>query len=168
MTSPSARPRSWTDTAVLLGVAGAVLALDRVTKVWIEGNLDIGQTVDVIGTFLQLWRVENSGAAFSFLQGGRLFFLVISLGAVAVIAWSHWRMRGQGSIIHVVLGLFLAGALGNFIDRVIDGSVTDWISVGIGDLRFPTFNVADAALTVGVLAFLGLTLLGNRANAKVT
>jgi signal peptidase II len=149
-------------------VAVAILALDRVTKVWIEGNLDIGQTVDVIGTLLQLWRVENSGAAFSFLQGGRLFFLVVSLGAVAVIAWSHWRMRGQGWIIQAVLGLFLAGALGNFVDRVIDGSVTDWISVGIGALRFPTFNVADAALTVGVLAFLGLTLLGNRASEKVT
>ncbi len=168
MTQPSPRSRTRADSAVLLLVAVAILALDRATKAWIEGNLEIGQTVDVIGSFLQLWHVENSGAAFSFFQGGRLFFLVVSLGAVGVIGWSHWRMRGQGLIIHVVLGLFLAGALGNFFDRVVDGSVTDWISVGVGDLRFPTFNVADAALTVGVIAFLGLTLLGGRSGEKAS
>jgi signal peptidase II len=160
--------RAWVDTAVLLLTAGLVYGLDRLTKAWIDATLAIGEQVHLVGDLVQIWHVENAGAAFSLFQGGRWILLGVSVGAVILVAWFHWRLRGndQGRLVHVVLGLILGGALGNFADRVVGGTVTDWISVGIGNLRFPTFNVADAALTMGVVGILLLSFVWERQRGR--
>ena len=101
-----------------------------------------------------LWHVRNTGAAFSLFQGGQAFFLIVTVLAFAMLFYFQRAFRGRGQLLHVVLGLVLGGTLGNLIDRVRLGYVTDFVSVGIGDLRWPTWNVADASLVVGIISLV--------------
>ncbi len=96
----------------------------------------------------------NTGAAFSRLDGAQLFLgviAVIALGALGVMAW---RARPEQRLRRIALALIAGGALGNLIDRVRDGAVTDFVRWRIGEARWPIFNVADAALLIGVALFL--------------
>jgi signal peptidase II len=83
--------------------------------------------------------------------------------ALGMLVYFHRAFRGRGPLLHVVLGMILGGTLGNLIDRIRLGYVTDFISVGIGDLRWPTWNVADASLVVGIIVLVGyMTFLDPR------
>jgi len=144
---------------VLLGTAAVVYAADQLTKALVVANIDVGQRIDVIGDLVQLWHAENSGAAFSLLQNGQLLFVVVSLFALALITYFFRALHGRSLGIFVLLGLVLGGTLGNFTDRVRHAQVTDFVSVGIGELRWPTFNVADSSIVIGILAFVVLLTL---------
>jgi signal peptidase II len=140
--------------------AALILLLDQATKQLVAASIEVGGRVAVIGDLLVLWHVRNAGAAFSLFQGGQIFFLVITALAFGMLIYFHRAFRGRGQLLHVVLGLVLGGTLGNLLDRVRLGYVTDFVSVGIGDLRWPTWNVADASIVVGILALVGyLTFL---------
>ncbi len=107
-----------------------------------------------INSFINLTHQKNLGAAFSFLAnaGGwqRWFFVVLSTGVSAVIVVWIWRIRGEGqSLLAAGLALVLGGAVGNLIDRVMLGHVTDFIQVWFGSWAFPSFNIADAGISVG-------------------
>ncbi len=111
-----------------------------------------------INSFLNLTHQKNSGAAFSFLAdaGGwqRWFFVVLSAGVSAIIAVWLWRIRREGqTVLSAGLALVLGGAVGNLIDRILLGHVTDFIQVWFGSWAFPSFNIADAGISVGA-AFL--------------
>ena len=111
-----------------------------------------------INSFINLTHQKNLGAAFSFLAdaGGwqRWFFVVLSTGVSAVIVVWIWRIRGEGqSLLAAGLALVLGGAVGNLIDRLMYGHVTDFIQVWFGSWAFPSFNIADAGISVGA-AFL--------------
>lgn len=136
-------------------IALAVVIADLLTKQWASATFS-AEPVNVIGTFLQVRFVENTGAAFSSFQGNGSFFGVAAIGAVAFVLWimrnaeSFWEVAG--------FGLVIAGALGNLIDRIargpglFDGPVIDWVNLWV----IPTFNVADAAITIAVvLLFIG-------------
>ena len=136
-------------------IALAVVIADLLTKRWASATFS-AEPVNVIGTFLQVRFVENTGAAFSSFQGNGSFFGVAAIGAVAFVLWimrnaeSSWEVAG--------FGLVIAGALGNLIDRIargpglFDGPVIDWVNLWV----IPTFNVADAAITIAVvLLFIG-------------
>jgi signal peptidase II len=137
-------------SAVLLLTALAILIADQLTKALVAANLELGQRVRVLGDLVQVWHAQNSGAAFSLFQGGSFVFLVVSVLSIGMVAYFHRSLRAQGPWLHVVLGVILGGTLGNFIDRLRQGYVTDWLSVGIGDTRWPTFNVADSSIVVGI------------------
>lgn len=138
--------------AIVLGATAALLyAADQATKALVVANLDHGERVDVIGELVQLWRLHNTGAAFSILPGATWLFIPITIFALAMVAYFHLQFRGRGPWIHVVLGAILAGALGNLTDRVRLGYVVDFVSIGIGDLRWPAFNVADPSVVIGIL-----------------
>ena len=137
-------------SAVLLLTALAILIADQVTKALVVANLELGQRVRVLGDVVQVWHAQNSGAAFSLFQGGSFVFLVVSVLSIGMVAYFHRSLRAQGPWLHLVLGVILGGTLGNFIDRLRQGYVTDWLSVGIGDTRWPTFNVADSSIVVGI------------------
>lgn len=137
----------WVALAV---TAIALFAADQASKAAVAATLPIGGEVPLIGDLLQLWHVQNRGAAFSLLQGEMLLFVVVTVFAVGMIAYFHRTLRGRGTWLHALLGLQLGGALGNLVDRLRQGYVTDFISVGIGDLRWPTFNFADAAIVIGI------------------
>ena len=134
-----------------LGIALIVIVLDQISKTVILGmfQLDGSHTVT---SFFNVVRVHNTGAAFSFLAGAagwqRWFF--IGLGAVAAV-FIIWMLRRHGGqrLFSWALSLILGGALGNVIDRLLHGYVVDFIQVHYHSWYFPSFNVADSAITVG-------------------
>ncbi len=143
----------------LLTVAVLLLAADLVSKVWVNAHLPLyGPPVTALGDWVRWFHVKNHGSAFSLFQGGRYFFIGFSLVSIAVIVFLTRTPRYRTPPFAAGLGLILGGALGNLVDRIAYGAVTDWIDVGFGTSRWPTFNVADMGVTVGVL-LLGLFLL---------
>ena len=150
-------------TALLVGTAVLIYVLDQVTKALVVANMDPGERIKVVGDLLWLWYLQNTGASFSILPGAIWLFIPVTIIAVGMVAYFHLQFRSRGPWIHVILGAILAGALGNLTDRVRLGYVVDFISVGIGDLRWPAFNVADPSLVIGIgLLVAYLTFLDGR------
>jgi signal peptidase II len=155
------------DALVLLGTAAVIYAADQLTKAWIVARIGVGERVDVLGDLVQLWHARNAGAAFSMLQGEQLLFLIVTVLALGMIVYFHRQFRGRSVWLQVVLGAVLGGALGNFTDRLRQGYVTDFVSVGIGDTRWPTFNVADSAVVVGILLLVVYLVILDRGQEHV-
>jgi signal peptidase II len=150
---PSGRPR-W---GIFLGIAAAVVVLDQASKAWLESILEPGERLSVIGDLLRLTHAQNSGALFGLFRDQAYLFAIVSIGVVGLIIWYH-RSSGRNTLLSIALGLLLGGAIGNMIDRFAQGYVTDWVDIGLGDLRFYTFNVADAAITGSILLLILLAL----------
>ena len=136
-----------------LGLATLVVALDQLTKWAILTWVPLYDKV-VVNSFINITHQQNRGAAFSFLANAsgwqRWFFTVLALGvSIAIVVWL-WRIRREGLIVlSSGLALVLGGAVGNVIDRLRFGHVVDFIQVLIVGWPFPSFNVADSAITVG-------------------
>ena len=160
MTASPSRPRArWT---LFLVLAATVATLDQVTKAWLVSILPSeGQRLSVIGDLVRLVNSHNSGALFGLFKDQALLFGIVSVGVVALIAWYHGS-SGRNTLLSVALGLLLGGALGNMFDRLRLGYVVDFVDVGIGDLRFYTFNVADSAISCAILLLLLSALLPAR------
>jgi signal peptidase II len=155
MSERSATGRRTIELVVLLGTGAVLLLADQLSKAIVAANLRVGERVDVIGNVVQIWHAENSGAAFSLLQNLLPLFLLVSVLALGLIAYFAVSLRGRSLWLYFLLGGILGGTLGNLVDRVTHGGrVTDFVSVGVGDVRFPTFNVADSSLVVGILAVI--------------
>jgi signal peptidase II len=166
MSSEPAPRRSRAEAGILLGAAAVVYLADQVTKAIVVSSVAMGERIDVIGDILQIWHAENHGAAFSLLQGGQLLFLVVSVIALAVIGYFFRALHGRSLWLYALLGIILGGTLGNLVDRVTRGGfVTDWISVGIGRTRWPTFNIADASIDTGIILLIVVLTLADRARA---
>ncbi len=139
-----------------LGIALAVILLDQLTKTLILGAFQLDDSRTLM-PFLNIVRVHNTGAAFSFLAGAsgwqRWFF--VGLGAVAAV-FIVWMLRRHGSqqLFCWALALILGGALGNVIDRLLHGYVVDFIQVHWRGWYFPSFNVADSAITIGAVLLI--------------
>jgi signal peptidase II len=147
------RPR-W---ATFLGLAAVVVVLDQLTKAWLTSFLAAGQSVDVVGDLIRLVHSRNAGGLFGFLQGQALPFALVSMVVVALIVLYHAR-SGRNDYLSITLGLLLGGALGNLIDRIRLGYVVDFVDAGLGDLRWYTFNVADAAISFAIVLLLAASL----------
>ena len=150
------------------GLALLVIALDLYTKQLASSALQYARPVEVFSWF-NLTLHHNSGAAFSLLSdaGGwqRWFFTVIAVMiSVALMVWLYLLPRGQW-LLGISLGLILGGAIGNLWDRVMLGYVVDFISVHYEGWYFPTFNIADSAISVGAACML-LDSFINRESAK--
>jgi signal peptidase II len=141
-------------------IAVAVFALDRLTKSLVNANIPYGTEVEAIGRLVAITNVRNSGAAFGFAPAGATLFLI---GAVAVaVGLAVYVVRNPGDLqTDAVLGLIMGGTLGNGFDRVMFGTVTDFINVHF----WPVFNVADSAISIGVVALLAGYLLRKPAAA---
>ncbi len=139
--------------AAWLGIVILIVAIDQATKWAIVEWVDLYGRVP-INSFINLTHQQNAGAAFSFLADAsgwqRWFFIVLaSLVSLVILIWL-WRIRKEGHFILAAgLVFVLGGALGNLVDRVRFGYVTDFIQVWFGNWAFPSFNVADSAITVG-------------------
>jgi signal peptidase II len=155
-------------TAILLLTAIVILVADQVTKALVVANLAIGEKASVVGDLVQIWHAQNRGASFSLFQGWSIVFLVVSVVSIGMVAYFHRSLRNQSPWLHVVLGVVLGGTLGNFIDRLRQGYVTDWLSIGIGGTRWPTFNVADSSLVVGIGILVLYLLLNNPDRREAT
>lgn len=146
--------------AIMLPVAALVVAIDQITKYLAETNLSRvpGASVDVIGSVLRFSLSHNTGAAFGVLQNQSLLYVVIA-AVVVVVGVSYYRYLPRDNyLLTVCLGAQLGGAIGNLIDRFQHVYVIDFIDVGIGELRWPWFNLADSAIVVGIIVLAGYLL----------
>ncbi|MDA0353388.1 MAG: signal peptidase II [Chloroflexi bacterium] len=151
----SKHSRGLTDRlAPLLLVAAVVFAIDQVTKALIRGWLAEGERWPSDFTLLQISHVENSGAAFGMLQGAGPLLIVTTSAAIALIALTMLRAESYPRSHLYMLAMILGGAIGNLTDRIARGSVTDFID----PTHYPSFNIADSAIVIGVSALLLLTL----------
>ncbi len=154
--------RSWTAGKVrmFVGVTLLVVLLDVTTKLMVQAYMPLYDQVDVVGSYLRLTYIQNPGAAFGIHLGAysRPVFLVLSLIALAALAAMYWATPARDRIRLAAIALICGGAVGNLIDRVRShAGVVDFLDVGVGDLRWPVFNVADIAVTTGAI-FLALSL----------
>jgi len=150
----------------LFATALIIIVSDQVVKRVVVNVLEMGRPVDVLGTFFRLTRTENTGAALGLFRGGGIWLIIVSsIASIAIIAFVREIARMR-SWEQTAFGLILGGAIGNLIDRVRFGAVIDFLDLGLGDARFPAFNVADSAITIGVvLIAFSFLLLKHRAPA---
>lgn len=139
-----------------LGLALVVILLDQLTKTLIVNEFQLGDSREVTG-FFNLVRAHNLGAAFSFLAGAagwqRWFFVGLGIAASIFIVWMLKTHPGE-TLFCLAVSLILGGALGNVIDRLVHGYVVDFIQVHWRGWYFPSFNVADSAITVGAATLI--------------
>lgn len=138
-------------------ISAVVLIVDQITKIWVSNSMTLYESISII-PFFQFTYVHNLGAAFSFLsdQGGWQRWLFIALSAGASVFISVWliRLPKQFTLQALGLALVLGGAVGNLVDRVLYGYVIDFLDVYYRQWHWPAFNIADSAITVGVLLLL--------------
>jgi signal peptidase II len=137
-------------------LALAVLALDQWTKWLVERSLPLPSSREIIPGFFHLSHVENRGVAFGLLAGlgeSGAAWLLAGLAAVAigVVAVYFRRTPADHRALLTALALVLGGAVGNLLDRLVDGAVTDFLGVYLGSYRWPDFNVADSAISIGLV-----------------
>jgi len=142
-------------------IAAVVIVLDQITKIRVDRSLELYDTIPITG-FFNITKAYNYGAAFSFLNdaGGwqRWFFTTISaVVSIVLIVWLY-RMSRQERMLSLSIALILGGAAGNLIDRAVYGYVVDFIQVYWNNSYFPSFNIADAAISCGTVILLALTL----------
>jgi len=142
---------------VFIAIVVGVVVLDQLSKAWLLSTVAPGEVMPILGDYLRLVQGHNSGALFGMFRDQAILFGLVSLGVVALIVAYHAR-SGRNLYLSIALGLLLGGAIGNLIDRFRFGYVVDWVDMGIGDVRFWTFNVADSAITIAILMLLGLAL----------
>ncbi len=145
----SSRPR-W---PIFLGLAAAVVVVDQLVKAWLVETIDPGESIPILGDVLRLIHTRNSGAVFGMFRDNALLFGIASIVVIGLIVVFHGRSP-RSAYLSVTLGLLLGGALGNLTDRLRLGYVVDFVDAGIGTLRFYTFNVADAAISLSVLLLI--------------
>lgn len=148
-----------------IAAAGCAVGLDAATKGWAEGALAPGAPVPVLGEVVRLRLGYNRGIAFGLLADGGLAWLVpTGVLVVLVGVWFVTALRVSPSPLRVwALGSILAGGGANLLDRWSDGRVTDFIDIGLGAARWPTFNAADVWISLGVAALVAATLRDERA-----
>ena len=154
---------------LVVGVAIAVFTLDRVTKAWVTDNIPLGTARPVAGEYVRIVHAQNTGAAFGLLPERTTLLSVLSIIAVLAIVYYYRQIASSSAVVSATLGMQLGGAAGNLLDRVTQGYVVDFVDVGVGDVRFWAFNVADSSIVVGIiLVTLALWYEEHRAAPKPT
>ncbi len=147
---------SSTKWALAAGTATAVIVLDQLTKLLVASHMELHQSIPLVDGFAALTYVRNTGAAFGILAGHAAalrvpFFLAISAFAVALLVWFLRGVPAERRLLAIACGAVAGGAIGNMVDRVLLGEVIDFVDVYVGTYHWPAFNVADTAITLGVL-----------------
>jgi signal peptidase II len=143
-------------------IALVVIAVDQATKALVVRTWPVPQSgqISLLGSWLVLTYIRNSGIAFGLFQGIPQVFTLTSIIIVSGMTYYYLRHVPQDNRLHLVtFGLIVGGALGNVIDRIRLGYVVDWIQTFAG--RFPLFNLADSAVVVGVALFAAYTFVSD-------
>jgi signal peptidase II len=139
---------------------GAIVALDQLTKNAVLSAIGIGGApVAVINNFFYIVCHRNSGAAWGLFQNGRYFFVILTAVVFVFIGYTMFKVKDR--MFRVLASIFAGGALGNFADRLLHGSVVDFLDFYIFGYNFPTFNVADSFIVIGTF-LLVIYLLKNK------
>lgn len=154
------------DYLVLIGIASLVLALDQLSKYLVRSRLAFGETWSPFPWLAGVARVvywNNTGAAFGLFPSGGLLFTFVAVIVSLAILYYYPRLPQGHSLLRLALGLQLGGAIGNLTDRLLHGTVIDFISLG----SFPVFNLADSSISFGV-AILIITMWIDERRAKAS
>lgn len=143
---------------VFLGIAVVVVTLDQLTKAWLVANVGLGEVREVFGESVRLVHHQNSGALFGLFRDQAIVFGLVSIIVIGLIVGYHAR-SGRSRYLSIALGFLLGGAIGNLIDRLRLGYVVDFVDIGIGNLRFYTFNVADSAISIAIVLLVAVAFL---------
>lgn len=143
----------------LLIISGLVVVIDQISKLIVFEALPLYESVPVIPGFFSITHIHNPGGAFGFLSGQsavlrHIVFLLISSFAVGLIIYYYHRTPKNYLFLSCGFALILGGAIGNMIDRVRLGIVIDFLDFYVGNLHWPAFNVADSAITSGIIIFI--------------
>ena len=151
----------------LFGLIAAVIALDQWSKWLVKSSFNLYQSKPVIQDFFHLTYVTNEGMAFGLaLPGGKHVLLVMTLLLTGFIVGFLWKEKEGHPLAKYGLALILSGAVGNLIDRIIHGTVVDFMDFMIGDFHWYIFNVADSAVTIGMVLFIYYSLLLEKKRSK--
>jgi signal peptidase II len=142
-----------------LWITLAVVLLDRASKAWFDSQTIEGWRKELIHNFIYLVHSRNPGIAFGVLSDSvspftRIILVLGSLAVIVALAWLLVSGRAGGPFASAGLAFLLGGAAGNVTDRIFHGAVTDFFEVWLGTYRWPAFNVADSAITVGAILIL--------------
>src|SRR5271156_927101 len=150
----------------------AVVIADRATKAWFETQTPEGWRHEVVANFIYLVHRRNPGIAFGELADSasawlRVALIAGSLAVIAILAWMLVASRSGGALSAAGLALLLGGATGNVTDRIVHGGVTDSFEVWLGTYRWPAFNIADSAITIGAILVILDVLYASRKPAEL-
>lgn len=151
---------------ILLGLSGLIVAVDQWTKYLVRSRLDVGETWSPwswLAPYARVIHWNNTGAAFGMLPSASLVFTIVAILVCIAVLYYFPRVPSAQWPLRAALVLQFAGALGNLIDRLMLGTVTDFISVG----TFPVFNVADASISIGVAVLVAGMWLEERRRPRV-
>jgi signal peptidase II len=138
---------------LLLGVASACVAADQWTKHWATSRLAFREPIHLVDDLLTLTYIRNSGIAFGMFAGQNFPFYIFSIVAAVAVVWMWSWAANLTAARQLSLALILGGAVGNLVDRMSAGEVTDFILLAWHRHEFPVFNVADVCVTAGVILF---------------
>jgi signal peptidase II len=157
---------------VFFGLAAVVIVADQLSKMWIDANFAVAsptalsgtaQPTSIIDGFVRIAKSYNDGGIFGLFGNSAIVLALASTVVIALIVVYQWREGTSGTwLLTIALGLLLGGALGNFIDRIRYEHVIDFVDMGIGDWRWYTFNVADAAISIALVLLIAVSLFGDR------
>ncbi|KAA3644057.1 MAG: signal peptidase II [Chloroflexi bacterium] len=142
-----------------------VLLIDGISKAWAEQTLVLYQPIPIIGQFLQLTLNYNTGIAFGlFANRGSWPIIFTGFVILGLVIWLLQLLRRGEFPVQTAspIGLFVGGAVANFVDRLPDGRVTDFLDVSVGAIRWPTFNLADSFIVLGVTVLMLMTMKEQR------
>jgi signal peptidase II len=156
----------------LLYITAAIIVLDQVTKFLVKSSMHLNESIPIISNYLRLTYIENTGMAFGIQFGENIFFTIFAIIASIMIFVYLLKMKGEHWIARLAVAIILGGAIGNLTDRIIRGGVVDFIDCEFFDIhipafkllfinfpgygldRWPVYNIADAAVTVGMVLLL--------------
>ncbi len=132
-----------------------VVILDQITKLTVRYYCEYEHRYKIIGDWIRLTYIENQGMAFGIqVGGGQPFFTIFAVIATVIIFVYILKARDEKLSLRFALALILGGAIGNLIDRFLYGAVVDFVDIGFGTTRWPIFNVADSAVTIGMMILI--------------
>lgn len=159
---------------IIAATALLVVIIDQLSKLWVVDNLSVKPSQVLIEGFLRLRYTRNTGAAFGFFQGGTGLLSVAAIAIVVAIIFSATRMGSSNRLTLLSMGLIVGGALGNLADRLRLGFVVDFIEVygprieiGNSIYTWPVFNVADSAISIGVVLLVATMLFGGDPEPRI-
>jgi len=148
-------------------IALIIIAIDQITKWIVIKTMEIGEQITIIEKFFYLTSHRNSGAAWGMLEGKMTLFYIITIIVVIGIIYYMEKYVRDNRLLATGLSLLLGGAIGNFIDRLVRQEVVDFLDFIIFGYDFPIFNVADSALTIGVIIVIITTIVDERKKGTV-
>lgn len=167
------QPGSGARWVLFTALAGAVVVADQLTKAYVDAAYPLATTgplvpgysapTTVLGDLVRIAKSYNDGGIFGLFGDSAIILGLASLAVITFIVIYQARQGTRsGLLLSITLGLLLGGAVGNLIDRLRHGYVIDFVDLGVGDFRWYTFNVADAAISTAVVLLLAISILGDR------